>query len=106
MFKMKRFIGYLIGLVLFYAPFALYQKFIFYLLGKKNYADIHDFCLRIPLEHIWRGRIFDQFTIETITTVSYTHLDVYKRQFHHLLTFYNLLMYVLNQVLPTNNNTI
>ncbi len=64
---MKRFIGYLIGLVLFYAPFALYQKFIFYLLGKKNYADIHDFCLRIPLEHIWLGRIFDQFTIETIT---------------------------------------
>ena len=36
-------------------------------MGKTNYADIHDFCLRIPLEHIWRGRIFEQFTIETIT---------------------------------------
>ena len=67
MYEIKRLVGYLCGFILFYAPFAFYQKAIFALLGEANYADIHDFCLRIPLEHIWRGRILAQLNLETIT---------------------------------------
>lgn len=56
--EVRRLARYGIGLLLFYAPFAFYQKMYYWLVGENSYGDIHDFCLRIPLEHIWQGRIF------------------------------------------------
>jgi ferredoxin-type protein NapH len=67
LFQIKRIIGYMIGFFLFYAPFALYQKTFYALMGVTEYADIHDFCLRIPLEHIWQGRIFQSFTVSAFS---------------------------------------
>ena len=47
--------GYLLGLVLFFAPFAYYQKTLGAWLGEAA-ADIHSFCLRIPLLQLLTGQ--------------------------------------------------
>ena len=44
----KRAIWYIVGLLLFYAPFALYQKALFGLVNYNKPADIHSLCLRMP----------------------------------------------------------
>lgn len=41
MHEIKRLVGYLCGFILFYAPFAFYQKAIFALLGEANYLVRH-----------------------------------------------------------------
>ena len=65
-FNIKRILGYLLGFCLFYAPFAFFQKGIYYLMTGKSYDhSIHSFCVRIPLEHILDGRLF-QYSLLTI----------------------------------------
>jgi polyferredoxin len=53
--NIKRFLGYFIGLLLFFAPFAYYQKTLSAWLGGPQAADIHEFCLRIPLQNVLTG---------------------------------------------------
>ncbi|MDU4961696.1 MAG: 4Fe-4S binding protein [Sporomusaceae bacterium] len=53
--KLKRPVGYLAGILLFFAPFAYYQKALAYLLNTSVAADIHSFCLRIPLQELLTG---------------------------------------------------
>ena len=60
-FHIKRIIGYLFGFVLFYAPFALFQKTISYLLtGQFREMTIHSLCYRIPIEHMLDGSFFQR----------------------------------------------
>ena len=55
-FNVKRFLGYLLGVFLFYAPFAYYQKTLAYWIGAPPATNIHSFCLRIPLLNLLTGK--------------------------------------------------
>jgi len=57
-FQLLRLCGYVLGFVLFYAPYALAQRLIYCLFyGSNAELSIHDICFRIPIEHILDGRI-------------------------------------------------
>ena len=67
-YQLRRLAGYLLGFVLFYAPFALFQKIIGFLLkGKWQEQTIHSLCLRIPTEHLLDGRIFQYASISVVS---------------------------------------
>lgn len=53
--KWKRPAGYLLGILLFFAPFAYYQKTLNFLLNSNVAAEIHTFCLRIPILELLTG---------------------------------------------------
>ena len=60
-FQLKRILGYVLGFVLFYAPFALFQKTICYAMtGKWLPLTIHSLCFRIQTEHLIDGKLFNQ----------------------------------------------
>lgn len=57
-FKYQRFLGYFLGFILFYAPFALFQKIIFFIFtGKWQQLTIHSLCFRIQTEHLLDGKL-------------------------------------------------
>ena len=67
-YQLRRLAGYLLGFVLFYAPFALFQKILGFLLkGKWQEQTIHSLCLRIPTEHLLDGRIFQYASISVVS---------------------------------------
>ena len=69
-YQLRRVAGYILGFVLFYAPFALFQKIIGYLLnGKWQEQTIHSLCLRIPTEHLLDGKIFQYASISMVSLV-------------------------------------
>ncbi len=52
----QRWWGYLLGFLLFYSPFAYFQKVIYYVsFGRWDDLSIHSFCLRIQIEHLLDG---------------------------------------------------
>jgi len=65
----KRIIGYIGGFILFFAPFALFQKAILFVLGQHDIPTIHTLCLRIPIEHILNGKFFYMGTVAVISTI-------------------------------------
>lgn len=68
-YSIKKIPGYILGFILFFAPFALFQNSILYLLGSDNYqATIHSLCLRIPIEHLISGKFFALSPIMIIGT--------------------------------------
>lgn len=70
LFHFQRIVGYIIGFILFYAPFALFQRLLNYILhGVWQMQTIHSLCLRIPLEHILDGKIFRYASVSAISTV-------------------------------------
>lgn len=67
-YQLRRLAGYLLGFVLFYAPFAVFQKIIGYFLnGKWQEQTIHSLCLRIPTEHLLDGKIFQYASISVVS---------------------------------------
>lgn len=52
----KRALWYMGGLILFFAPFALYQKVLFSLMSYYRPGYIHSFCLRMPLFNLFTGK--------------------------------------------------
>lgn len=69
-YQLKRLAGYALGFILFYAPFALFQGIIGYLLtGKWQELSIHSLCLRIPIEHLLDGKIWNYNPISVISTI-------------------------------------
>ncbi|WP_307760689.1 4Fe-4S binding protein [Phascolarctobacterium sp.] len=57
-FQSKRILGYILGFILFYAPFALFQKIIFFAFtGKWQQLTVHSLCLRIQTEHLLDGKL-------------------------------------------------
>jgi len=54
----KRLLGYSLGFIMFYAPFAFFHRIIALLLGIKSSPTIHSFCVRIPIAHLLDGKIF------------------------------------------------
>lgn len=61
-YQLRRVAGYILGFILFYAPLALFQRSLSYVLtGKWQELTIHNLCLRKPVEHIIDGGLL-QFT--------------------------------------------
>jgi ferredoxin-type protein NapH len=50
----RRFIFFLIGIVLLYAPFALLTRLILWVTNKPHVADAHSICMRMPIQ--WLGQ--------------------------------------------------
>lgn len=67
--ELKRLFGYILGFVLFYGPFAFFQKFILLLTNREGIANIHTLCFRIPIEHILNGRFFEMGLLQVTATV-------------------------------------
>ena len=70
LYNLKRLTGYALGFVLFYAPVALFQRCLFYLLyGSWQTQSIHGVCFRIPIEHILDGIIWRLTPISMLSTL-------------------------------------
>lgn len=54
-FLLNRAVGYTIGFILFYAPFALFAKGLGVLTGQGGAMATHDTCFRIPIQKIFQG---------------------------------------------------
>lgn len=67
-YKYQRIVGYIIGFILFFAPVALFQRAILYVLGQNYDPTIHNLCFRIPIEHILNGRFFSMGVVAVIGT--------------------------------------
>jgi ferredoxin-type protein NapH len=65
--EFKRFLGYSVGLFLFFAPFAYYQKTLSSWLGGPQATDIHTFCLRIPLLNMLTGQSMEILSVGFIS---------------------------------------
>lgn len=65
----RRGIWYTLGLILFYAPFALYQKGLLLILknGNGREQDWHALCLRMPLLSLFSGKGLQILTIGGIS---------------------------------------
>lgn len=70
LYNIKRLTGYALGFILFYAPLALFQRCLFYLLyGSWQPQSIHGLCFRIPIEHILDGIIWRLTSISMLSTL-------------------------------------
>lgn len=70
LFNLQRLAGYVLGFILFYAPFALFQRALSYFLtDARSLQTIHSFCIRIPMEHILDGKIFRYASVSVVSTV-------------------------------------
>ena len=68
-YQLRRVAGYILGFVLFYAPFAVFQRSLSYVLtGKWQELTIHNLCLRKPVEHILDGGLL-QFTSVSVLSL-------------------------------------
>lgn len=57
-FQIKRILGYILGFILFYAPFAFFQKLLYFICtGKWQRLTVHSLCLRIQTEHLLDGKL-------------------------------------------------
>lgn len=63
---LKRAPGYGMGILLFFAPFAYYQKALSALIGGSA-GDIHSFCLRIPLLNLLTGKGLQIVSVASVT---------------------------------------
>jgi len=61
--KILRALGYICGLLLFFAPFSFYQRTIIYLFNISNTPTIHAMCLRTPLVFLINGDLQHVFTL-------------------------------------------
>lgn len=69
LFKITRLFWYLVGLLLFFAPFALYQKALIQLVGTDQSSSIHSMCLRTPLLYIMSGNFSHILTISFLSFI-------------------------------------
>lgn len=69
-FELKRIVGYMAGFILFYAPFALAQNMLLFLLtGKFGKVTVHDMCLRIQIEHFLDGKLWVMPIVQIISVL-------------------------------------
>lgn len=66
-YETKRGLWYILGLFLFFAPFAYYEKAVSWLLGTAAAQDFHSACLRVPLVYIASGRGIEMVSVGFVT---------------------------------------
>ena len=58
-YKIKRLLGYLVGFMLFYKPFMLFQKLADNIFPQTGFQTLHVPCARIPLAGLMTGNWFN-----------------------------------------------
>ena len=53
----ERYLGLLAGFFLFIAPFAIFTRLSYYLIGSTNEANVHSLCYKLPMEVLINGTI-------------------------------------------------
>jgi len=71
-FLYRRLPGYLLGFVLFYAPFTLWVSVLDRLLGDAAKPTIHSTCLRIQLLDVFQGKGLNVLTVWGLSFVLLT----------------------------------
>lgn len=61
-YLIQRAIWYIAGFALFYAPFALIQRFLISVFKVKGSSDIHGSCFRMAIQGLFTGKGFEIFT--------------------------------------------
>lgn len=56
--EIRRFLWYIAGFILFYAPVALFQRLIYFIFNEGKDLSIHGLCFRIQLEHLFDGKLW------------------------------------------------
>jgi polyferredoxin len=65
-YEFKRILGFMAGIVLFYAPFALFQKMFIFLFKISGRADIHWVCFRMGVQRLLSGEFLNIISTEVI----------------------------------------
>ena len=74
-YQLRRVAGYILGFVLFYAPFALFQRSLGYMLtGKWQELTIHNLCLRKPVEHVLDGGLLQFTSVSVLSLIACSNL--------------------------------
>lgn len=81
-FLIKRMIWYLFGVILFYAPFAFYEKFLNKIMNNKSTTDVHSICLRIPLLNLFTGKGIQVMSVVFITVILFFVLTFFLGSFY------------------------
>lgn len=68
-FLLKRLGWYAFGFLLFYAPFAFFNRGLAYLMGSPRSGDIHATCLRMPLVDLFNGKWATFITVSGISLI-------------------------------------
>jgi polyferredoxin len=68
-FRAKRLFGYVLGFLLFYAPFDLFARAVDCILPPTQLYSIHEPCFRIPLHEILSGHIGEAGPVSLIAMV-------------------------------------
>lgn len=62
LFKNKyRYLSWIFGFLFFVGPFALLTRLIYFAVGNLSSPDLHTICLRMPLDWIFSGRVYNLF---------------------------------------------
>lgn len=69
LFSFKRLMWYFIGFILFYAPFALFERLMAFIIHTDGRQDIHGACLRCGLLGITGGIKMDILSIRVIAAL-------------------------------------
>ncbi|MDF2505005.1 4Fe-4S binding protein [Clostridium sp.] len=81
-FLIKRAVWYLFGIILFYAPFALYEKVLSRVINNKSSLDVHSSCLRIPLLYLFTGKGIEFISVTFISLVLFFTLTFFFGAFY------------------------
>ena len=58
-FLLKRILGYILGFILFYEPFILFEKAAGKFITEPGFTSIHVPCPKIPLQEVFTGKLLD-----------------------------------------------
>lgn len=68
-YLLKRLGWYAFGFLLFYAPFALFNRGLAYLMGSMRSGDIHATCLRMPIVDVFNGKWATLLTVSGVSLI-------------------------------------
>ena len=74
----NRVFGYLLGVVLFFGPVAIFQRIIAFIAGKPMGITVHSLCIRIPIEHLFSDNFFNM-GILSLTGISLLFISSFFR---------------------------
>lgn len=63
----RRGLWYIVGFLLFYAPFAYFNKALMWMLHGDKGGDIHATCFRIPIANLFGGKGIDLLSVQGIS---------------------------------------
>ncbi|MCX8181552.1 MAG: 4Fe-4S binding protein [Candidatus Methanomethyliaceae archaeon] len=60
LFKNKyRYLSWILGFLIFVGPFSLLTRLVYMVIGNISLPDLHTICLRMPLDWVFSGRVYN-----------------------------------------------